>query len=540
MSTVRDVTFELLRGLGMTTIFGNPGSTEEPFLAHFPKDFRYILGLHEAIVVAIADGFAQASGNAAFVNLHTAPGVGNGMGSIVTAWHNRAPLVITAGQQTRKMLALEPWLINREATELPRPYVKWSHEPARPEDVPAAVERAYHTALTPPRGPVFVSIPMDDWDAHAEPRTPRCVASRSRVSEDALVDVANALDRAARPALIVGGGVDRAGGWHAAVRLAERLQVPVWEAPAPERASFPQDHPLFQGSLPLAIGPLAEQLRGYDVVLVVGAAVFRYYPYVPGDHLPEGTTLFHITDDPDEAARAPVGTALIGDVADALCQLGELVEQSDRHAPDPRPAPQPAPPADPIPVSFVMRTLAESLPDNVSIVDESASSRAAFFDQIRISRPGSYFFTASGGLGFGLPAAVGIGLARPRQPVACVVGDGAAMFGIQALWTAAHYRVPVVYFVVNNGGYGILKAFAEFQETPGVPGLDLPGLDLVSIARGMGAEARRVTNASDLPAACRDAFAQASATQGPVLIDITVDPEVGELFGPPPDRQRTS
>src|SRR3712207_2779769 len=173
MPTVRDVTYNLLRDLGMTTIFGNPGSTEEPFLTGFPEDFTYVLGLHEAVVVAMADGFAQASGNAAFVNLHTASGMGNGMGSLVTAWHNRAPLVVTAGQQTRQMLALEPWLVNLDATELPRPYVKWSHEPSRPEDVPAAIERAHHLAMTPPRGPVFVSIPMDDWDAPMPSRPPR-------------------------------------------------------------------------------------------------------------------------------------------------------------------------------------------------------------------------------------------------------------------------------------------------------------------------------------------------------------------------------
>lgn len=533
MTTVRAATYELLRGLGMTTIFGNPGSTEEPFLAHFPNDFRYILGLHEAVVVAMADGFAQATGHAAFINLHTAPGVGNGMGSLVTAWYNRTPLVVTAGQQSRQMLALEPWLINRDATELPRPYVKWSHEPTRPEDVPSAIERAYHIAMAPPRGPTFVSIPMDDWARLTLPRPPRQVNSRTRPDEEGLVEVAAALATADNPALIVGGGVDRAGGWDAAVHLAERLRLPVWEAPAPERASFPQDHPLFQGFLPLAIKPLGERLQGHDVVLVAGAAVFRYYPYVPGAHLPDGTTLFHITDDPDEAARAPVGTSIVGDVGDALRRLSELVPAASRPAPAPRPAPQEAPPTDPISVPYVMRSLAEALPAGVPVVDESASSRAAFFDQVRISRPGSYYFTASGGLGFGLPAAVGIGLARPDAPVACVVGDGAAMFGIQAIWTAAHYEVPVVYVVLNNGGYGILKAFAAFQRTPGVPGLDLPNLDIVSIARGLGAEARRITNAAELPAACHEAFRTAMDLRRPVLLDVAVDPEVGALFGEP-------
>ncbi|HLL51186.1 MAG TPA: benzoylformate decarboxylase [Thermomicrobiales bacterium] len=533
--TVRTVTYDLLRSLGMTTIFGNPGSTEEPFLTEFPADFQYILGLHEAVVVAMADGYAQASGNAAFVNLHTASGVGNGMGSLVTAWHNRTPLVVTAGQQTRQMLALEPWLVNREAPELPRPYVKWSHEPARPEDVPGAIERAYHIAMTPPRGPVFVSIPMDDWDGPTEPRLARRVDSRYRPSEEALTETAEALAAATNPVLVVGGGVDRAGGWDAAVQLAERLNVPVWEAPAAERASFPQDHRLFQGAMPLAMKPLAERLQGHDVVLVAGAPIFRYYPHIPGPILPPGTRLVHITDDPQEAARAPAGDSIVGDVRVALERLVSLVPEVNRAGPKARPAPRAAPPSDPILVAYAMKTLAEALPDNTPITEESASSRAAFYDQIRIRRPGTYFATASGGLGFALPAAVGVGLARPDRPVVCIVGDGAAMFGIQAIWTAARHEIPVVFVVIDNGQYGILKAFAAFQRTPGVPGLDLPGLDVAMVARGLGAESRRITSANDLPEAYREAFHTAETRRCPVLLDVVVDPEVGALFSEPVD-----
>lgn len=180
-----------------------------------------------------------------------------------------------------------------------------------------------------------------------------------------------------------------------------------------------------------------------------------------------------------------------------------------------------------------MRAIAQAMPNDVSVVEESASSRAPFYDQIRISRPGSYFATASGGLGFAVPAAVGVGLARPETPIACVVGDGAAMFGIQAIWTAARYRVPVVYVILNNGGYGILKAFAAFQRTPGVPGLDLPDLDVAGIARGFGAEAHRITCAANLPDAIRDAFGQAESEGRPVLIDVAVDPHVPALFGEP-------
>lgn len=533
MPTTRDVTYDLLRRLGMTVVFGNPGSTEEPFLTNFPADFRYILGLHEAVVVSMADGYAQASGNAAFVNLHTAAGVGNGMGALVTAWHNRTPLVVTAGQQTRQMMALEPWLINREATELPRPYVKWSHEPARPEDVPGAIERAYHLAMAPPRGPVFVSIPMDDWDIPAEPRSPRRVESRVAPDAAALEGIARALGAAVNPLLVVGGGVDRANGWHDAVRLAERLRAPVWEAPAPERASFPQDHPLFQGALPLAMRPLGERLRGHDVVLVVGAQIFRYYPHIPGPILPEGTRLIHLTDDPDEAARAAAGESVIGDIGIALARLVDMVPAASRLDPPRRPAASDALPSDPMSVAFAMRALAAAMPANTLVVEESASSRAAFYDQIRIERPSSFFATASGGLGFALPGAVGVALARPGTPVVCIAGDGAAMFAIQAVWSAARYDAPVVFAIIDNGHYGILKAFANFQRTPGVPGLDLPGLDIAAIARGLGAEAHRISDASELANAYRAAFQSALTRPGPVLLNVVVDAEVGALFGEP-------
>lgn len=535
MPTVREVTYNLLRDLGMTTIFGNPGSTEEPFLTGFPQDFTYVLGLHEAVVVSMADGFAQASGNAAFVNLHTATGMGNGMGSLVTAWYSRAPLVVTAGQQTRQMLALEPWLVNLDATGLPRPYVKWSHEPARPDDVPAAIERAYHTSMTPPLGPTFVSIPMDDWKAEAPARQARRLHRQPHVDPVGLAAAAERLRSARNPLLIVGAGVDRAGAWDNAVALAERLQAPVWEAPAPERASFPQTHPLFQGALPLALKPVAERLDGHDVVLLVGAAAFRYYPHVPGPVLPEGTELIHITDDPAEAARAPEGTALIGEISSALAALAAALPAAERVAPNPRTQAVHYSATKPIEPGYVFQCLREAAPADVLFTEESASTRAAFYDQIRIDRPASYFATASGGLGFAMPAAVGVALARPGKTVCCSIGDGAALFGIQALWTAAQHRLPIVYLVLNNGGYGILKSFAAFQRTPGVPGLDLPGLDLVQIAHGLGARASRITEPHALLPELRGAFALAAAERVPVLLDIATDRAVQNLFGPPVD-----
>src|SRR4051812_17579763 len=247
MLTVRDATTRLLRDLGMTIVFGNPGSTELPLFKDFPDDFQYVLGLQESIVVGMADGYAQATGNAAFVNLHSAAGVGHAMGNIFTAYRNRTPLVITAGQQARSILPYEPFLFATDATRLPEPYVKWASEPARGEDVPAAIARAYNIAMQQPRGPTFVSIPVDDWERSSEAVPARTLSQRLH-PDPALLDlIGDRLDRCARPAFVVGPGVDRNDAWEAVVTLAERHQALVWVSPMSSRGSFPERHPLFAG-----------------------------------------------------------------------------------------------------------------------------------------------------------------------------------------------------------------------------------------------------------------------------------------------------
>ncbi len=533
MATVREVTYDLLRELGMMTIFGNPGSTELTFLQDFPDDFTYVLGLQEAAVIGMADGFVQATGQATLVNLHTASGVGNAMGGLVNAWYNRAPLVITAGQQVRPMLAGEPWLANIEAVELPKPYVKWSHEPARAEDVPAAIERAYHTAMQAPKGPVFVSIPMDDWRAEATPRPARQVSYRAAPDPVAIAAVAAALRDSVRPALVMGAAVDRAGAWDAAVSLAERTRASVYGAPASERAAFPENHPLFQGNLPPAIEPLAARLKGHDLAVVVGAPVFRYYPHVPGPHLHEETVLMHLTEDPDEAARAPVGTAVVGDVGLALERLVELVPAAERPVPPLRPHPAPPPATDPITAAYAMYAFGRALPSGAVVINESGSNAREFSTYVAITQPGGYHRTAGGGLGFGLPAAVGMQLANLERPVACILGDGAFMYSPQALWSAAQLRLPIVFVVLRNGNYAILKAFAAFEQVgERVPGLDIPHLDIVQIARGHGCEAQRVQLAADLEAVLRAAFADAWGAKMPVVIEVEIESGVPSMvFG---------
>jgi benzoylformate decarboxylase len=527
VATVREASYELLRAHGLTTVFGNPGSTELPFLAGFPEDFRYVLGLQEAVVVGMADGYAQASGHPALVNLHTAPGVGNAMGAIFNAYENKAPLVITAGQQVRPMMTMEALLTNSDPAVLPRPFVKWSYEAPRAQDVPAALARAFHLARLPPHGPVFVSVPMDDWSAEADEVAARQVTGRDttgRAAPDpaALQDLGRRLASASNPALVAGPDVDAAGGWEAAVALAERCRLPVWAPPASGsgRVGFPEDHPNFQGLLPPAIGPLAQTIEPYDLVLVVGAPVFTYYPYITGPVLPEGTSLVLITNDPDEAARAPAGDAIVADVALALEALLAHAETPDRPPPAARPAPEPPGDTSPAGAPAAMAALGEVLPPGAIVVNESPSNMIAFRNQVRPSHPSSYFTAAGGGLGFGLPAAVGVQLAKPDRPVVAVIGDGSVQYAVAALWSAVAYDVPLTVLVLRNEEYAILKWFAEFEGEMGAPGLDVPGLDSAAIAAAYGMRARRVDGVEEL----RQALSEAIASDAPELVEITVAP----------------
>jgi benzoylformate decarboxylase len=531
--TVWAATYDLLRALGLNTIFGNPGSTEQPFLKNFPSDFEYILGLQEASVVAMADGFAQATGRPVLVNLHTSAGTGNAMGNIMTAFLNKTPLVITAGQQTREMILCEPMLTNRDETMLPRPYVKWAYQPARAQDVPGAIMRAYALALQPPAGPVYVSIPLDDWDQPAlGPAVVRTVSGRFGPDLDRVREFAKRISAAKNVALVYGQEIDRSGGWEAGVALAEKLRAPVFHAPNTERPSFPETHPLFQGMLPIAIGPLSDRLKGHDLAVVIGAPVFRYYPYVAGPVLPAGCALLQITNDPGDAASALVGDSLLGDAKLTLEALLNLVEDgSSRTAPKPLQIPRtlPSPPNSPLTASEVYAALSELRPENAILVQESPSNAKDLAMWWPTIKPSSYYTFASGGLGWNAPAAVGIALAQKKlgatRPVVAVIGDGSLQYSIQCLASAAQHKLKVIYIIPCNGEYAVLKEFAMLENTPNVPALDLPALDIVSTARGFGCNAVAAATREEIQAA----FSKALATAGPTLIAIPIKHELRPL-----------
>ncbi|BBZ51012.1 benzoylformate decarboxylase [Mycobacterium heidelbergense] len=507
MSTVRQATIDLFRSHGLTTWFGNPGSSELTLLEDFPDDFRYLLGLQEMVPAGMADAYSQITGRPAVVNLHTAPGMGNAQGALYNAFVNKTPLIVTAGNQRRFMQNQYCLLTNIEATTVPKPFVKWAAEPAIASETPAVLAHAIHLATTPPTGPVFVSLPMDDLQAELDDTQAADIAAVSarKVTHavgfpaDLADQISARLEAAAAPALIVGGDVERYGAWDAVIGLAERTRSMVWTAPLTGWSGFPENHPLYQGMLPPGAGWISQALTGRDLILVIGAPVFRYYPKVPGPYLPPGADLIHITNDPDEAARAPVGDAIIADLRSAAEALLAAATPSRRPAPPPRALIPDVEHAEaPLKPETLWAAVGRAAPPETLWVSEAGSNELAITTGIRPGKPFSHLSAAGGGLGFGLPASVGAQLAAPDRPVVALMGDGSMHYAITALWTAARYRIPVTIVVASNGEYGVLKEFGKWEKTAGVPGLDLPGLNVVATAASYGVDAHEARTTDEV------------------------------------------
>jgi benzoylformate decarboxylase len=524
--TVKQATLDLLRSFGIKKVFGNPGSTELPFLSDWPDDIDYVLGLQEASVIGMADGYAQATRNAGFVNLHSAAGVGNALGNVYTAHRNQTPLVITAGQQARSLMPLQAFLYAERASEFPRPYVKYSVEPARAEDVPAAIARAYYVAMQPPCGPTFVSVPIDDWTHPAESVQARDISREFGPDPAAMKALAAALSASQRPALVVGPGVDRAEAVDLMVQVAEKARAAVWISPFSSRCSFPERHPQLAGFLHASPGQLSNALRDHDLVVVIGAPVFTFHVEGHASIFDGATTIFQITDDPAAASVSPFGTSIIATIKPALTMLLEWLPETRRALPAGRVLPAAPAAGNPIPVEFLLHTLSAAMPDNAVLVEEAPSHRPAMQNFMPMHGQDSFYTMASGGLGYGLPAAVGIALGRPGIRTVCLIGDGSAMYSIQALWTAAQRKLPLTVVVINNAGYGAMRSFSQVMQVRNVPGLDLPGIDFVQLAQGMGCDAVRVGQASELAPALKRGLAH----DGVSLIEVMVDSAVPMLY----------
>ena len=531
MGTVHDATYEVLRSLGMTTIFGNPGSNELTFLDRLPSDFRYILALHEGAGLAIADGYSQAIGRPVLVNLHAAAGLGMAMGSLVNAQILGTPLLIMSGQQSRAMLTLEAQLSIRDAIVLPRPLVKWSFEAPDPGSVPAVIARAAHMAMAAPSGPVFVSVPLDDWhhDANSDLTallTARNVSAKPAPPLDQLKTLADRLNSARNPVLIMGNELDTDEGWKAGVDLADKCGAGVYLAIEPARISFPTQHPSFLGTLGAPIETVRKQLTGHDLAIVFGAPVFRYHAWSPGSYLPDGTQVVMITADPDQATRAPMGDAIVGDPVVAMEQLHRLVKPIPTKLPARTKASASSPSGSgKITVKQFNDMLAQVCPPDAAFTSESPSV-GSWWEQVSLTRPRSFFCGAGGALGFGLPAAVGAGLAFGSRPVIALVGDGSANYNITGLWTAAQQKVPCTFVIVRNGVYQALKDYGAYLGAQDLPGMDLPGIDFVSVAAGYGLPGKRVSTAAEMA----DALKAAIDTEKPSLLEVEVEPADSGMF----------
>ncbi len=527
MTTVRDASFDVMRRHGMTTVFGNPGSTEIPFLSDFPDDLGFVLALHEGAVVGIATGYALGTGRPAFVNLHTAPGLGNAVNAIACARDNRIPLVIVVGQQDRRQLAFGPFLTGRSLDRLAGDYPVWTTQPATAADVPGAIARAAHEAALR-RGPAIVVVPSSDWAERldgewAGPAAPdRLLHGRAGdpVSIDALAELLAAADA---PALVVGAGLDTPEGWAGATALAERLACPVWQDTFSSRAGFPQDHAQFAGHLPWQRSALRETFAGNDLVLAAGTLAFRLYLYDGGPLVAPGTRVAVVSDDPDDVQRSRCDLAVLAAPGEACALLAARTPQRQGSVEAMlRPAAEPPPvEGEALRAVHVLDALATRLPRDVILVEESPSTRPEMLRRIPARSPLGFVAVANGALGFGLSSAIGLRLALPERPVVALLGDGSSMYTVQALWTAASYGVGVVVIVIANGRYAVMDELAQLHGAPGAwPSFG--SLELATIATGMGCAARRIETHDELVGALDESLPTLRARTEPLLLDVRV------------------
>ncbi len=527
-ATVRDAAFQVMRSRGMTRIFGNPGSTEIPFLVDVPDDIEFVMGLHEGAVVGMATGYALATDRPAFVNLHTAPGLGNAVNALANARDLQAPLVVVVGQQDRRQLALNPFLTGRALEKLAGEYPVWSHLPPRAQDVPGAIARAHNEAGIR-RGPALLVVPMGDWEEPADalsPTAPQQILTPNAVDDGQLQQLTDLIDSAENPAIVTGAGNDTEAGWSAAVALAERLRCPVWHEPFSARASFPEDHPQFAGHLDWHRRAMRETLSEHDLILVLGTDAFKLY--VLDEEAPPvqpGTRVAVVTGNPEEAHRSQAELAVIAPVPATCAALAATVRRRPQ-APEPQPFRRPEPPSpphatQPLQTSHVLDAVARRLPRDVILMEEAPSARPQMLERIPTRTPLGWLSNGNGGLGFGLAGAIGLRMGAPDRPVVAIVGDGSAMFGIQALWSAATYASGVLFIVMANGNYGVMNLQAR-QRGGKAAWPDFPGLDIAGIARGLGCPAQRVETYAELQTALDEALDGLAAKQQPLLLEVVI------------------
>ena len=545
--TGRSAFLALLKDEGITHLFGNPGTTELPIM-HALKDhpdLTYVMAMQESLVVAIADGFSRASGRLVACNVHVAPGLGNAIGSLYNASFTGTPMILTAGQQEQGHGLMEP-LLYGPLVRMAEQLVKWAVEVARLEDLPRIVRRAAKIATTPPTGPVFISLPGDILNSEAGIELGRStrVDTRVKPSDEGLKALVARILKAERPVIIAGDEIVKSDALQEADALAQTLGCPAFQQSTPYGAHFLSESPCFMGALSRQQKQVREVLSAYDLLIVLGADPLRMSVHSEVDPLPEGLPIVQVgLVDWDLAKNYGAEIALKADVRETLRVLVPALKSAGGAALDSRARQgisalasknwtarrativeqilknKDRSPVDP---DFLALQVVESMPDNAILVDEGlTSSRHTLALRPHRDRYG-YHALASGGIGWGLPASVGVSMANPDRPVVCFSGDGSAMYSIQALWTAAHHKLPLSVVIVNNGGYRIIKqrllAFHGDDHYVGMDFID-PPVDFTGMAKSLGLEALRITEAKDLKPALSSAFRRPGAK----LIEVVVD-----------------
>jgi benzoylformate decarboxylase len=546
----KTVLLELLKQEGVRVMFGNPGTTELPLMDALAveKDLRYVLALQEAAAMAMADGYAQASGQCAVVNLHAAPGLGNAMGMLYDAQKAGSPILVIAGQHEQRFAFTEP-LLWADLPTVARPFVKWAEEVRRLEDLPRAIHRAVKTALAPPMGPVFLSLPGDILtdSADLDLGTTSRVAGGIRGDANAIAQAAALIAKAKSPVIIAGDAVAQGDALQQVVALAEALGAPVYDEGMASRAAFPSSHPLYRGPLVRLPAAIRGMLTQHDLLLSIGGDLFTLS--LPGDveSIPDDYKVVHIDTNPWELAKNyPETVSILGEPKATLPELTEAVitarsatetEAASKRLLHVRAEGEASlhklnTMADavcerhPIHPLALMQTIGRQLPENAVVVDETVSSGTGLRRFLQSNDAQSYFGLRGGGIGWGLPASIGIKLALPDRPVVALVGDGSALYTIQGLWTAANQNLKMVFVVINNTSYRILKqrtnamkGLAAQSDTYVAMDLDKPRIDFVSVATGFGLTANQASTLSDF----EELLDQALAADGPTLIDVAVD-----------------
>jgi benzoylformate decarboxylase len=541
---------ELLKQEGVEILFGNPGTTELPLMDALAVDneLRYVLGLQEATVIGMADGYAQASGKLAVVNLHVTPGLGNAMGMLYDAQKAGSPIMVTAGQHDQDFNATEP-ILWADLPPIARPLVKWAAEVHRLADLPRLVHRAAKTALAPPSGPVFLSLPGDILKAEGELDllAPTRIAANLRGDPAAVEQAAAILAQAKRPLIIAGDAVARGNAHTELVELAELIGAPVYSELVPSTASFPASHPLFRGGMTRMQGPIRKILEQHDVLFSVGGDLFTLSLPSDIEPMPKDLTLIHLDNDAWELGKNyPPQVAILGDpkatLPDIVKAVRERMPSGARAAARERlEAAKAATMAErealkakaretagatPVAPLSLLAAIGETLPKDAVVIDETISSGVGIRSLIRSDDPQSFYGLRGGGIGWGLPAALGVKLALPQRPVVALVGDGSAMYTCQALWTAAHDRIAAVFVIFNNTSYRILKQrlhahrglAAQVDRFVGMELTD-PTIDYVGLSRSLGVAAERAKSVHDVT----DLIARGIDSDAPLLIDVPVD-----------------